>query len=173
MNTAVRRQREGEQVSVGLVATTGMSGWLEVEEDASLNHPQPRESSGDYSTTQASCSTLKSNTAPGSIGRQFLGYLRVGKQLPADEVDTTTGQTEGSNEAAIAPAKGNISIGKSDYLAEHVTDGSDASGLPVHGFHIPRWDVGIEIRRPRDGEDGAGLWQGHHDDPKPLCDAGT
>ena len=160
-------------MSGSLGAHTGLSGCLKVGEDSSLSHPLSRGRSGDYTNTQASCSTLKSNTAPGSIGRQFLGYLRVGKQLPSDEVDTTNGQTEGRNEAAIAPAKGNISIGKSDYLAEHVTDGSDASGLPVHGFHTPRWDVGIEIRRPRDGEDGAGLWQGHHDDPKPLCDAGT
>ena len=173
LDTAASGSSQEKQVSGSLEAHTGLSGCLEVWEDSSLNHPLARGRSGDHTNIQASCSTIKSNTAPSSSGRQFVGYLRVGKQLPSDEVDTTNGQTEGRSEAALAPAKGNISNDKSDYLAENVTDGSNARGLPLHGVYPPRWEVGIEVWRPRDGEDGAGLRPGHHDDPKPVCDTST
>ena len=139
----------------------------------SLSKPQARGRSGDHVKLQASYSANINNTAPNTIGRQFLGYVRVGKQLPSDEVDTTRWQTEDRSEAALAPAKGNISNDNSDYLAENVTDGSNARGLPLHGVYPPRWEVGIEVWRPRDGEDGAGLRPGHHDDPKPVCDTST
>ena len=90
-----------KEPSVGLRGDAPLCkrGWHEPDSSeegclTSLSKPQASGKSDDHVKLQASYSTNIHNTAPSTIGRQFLGYVRVGKQLPSDEVDTTRWQTE-------------------------------------------------------------------------------
>ena len=124
---------------------------------------------------QASASPNVTVTAESSVGRHFLGYVRVERQKSVATVEVSQLQaTEGRVWAAHAPATGNVKINNSVHSEAHVPDGSsDASWIHGHGPHPSKLDMGYEVRRPRDAQDEAGLWGQYRDDPLHLRHPGS